>query len=165
MKTTLGLILLSAVATTAAAQPRWQRDRGDRTHERRARGVIERPRYSGDRRAIVFERRQPWAVARDPHARVHVRGYRPHYAWGAFHPNGGWFSAWRVNRWSAISTVTCEAANVQTGELYPVVSHDVRGWNDANVNAMLDQALDECAMDAGEQACVPTSPPCTIQRR
>jgi len=61
--------------------------------------------------------------------------------------------------------VTCEAANEETGELFPVSEdRDERPWDDDTVNAVLDQALDDCAQEGAEGACVPATPSCTFQR-
>jgi len=40
---------------------------------------------------------------------------------------------------------------------------DARGWDDDTVNAILDQALDDCEAEAGGAVCGPVATPCTFQ--
>jgi len=107
---------------------------------------------------IVLEDRRPSVIAHDPYAHAYARTYHPRHHWAHFHPRGHWFATWGINSWEPVSNVTCEAANEYTGELYPVTASRRAGeWDDASINAMLDQALDECARDAGAGRCVPVS--------
>ena len=115
-----------------------------------------------ERHAIVFEHRAPQIVAHDRWARAWHRDYRPHHAWRHFYPEGGWAALWGISAWNMVSGVTCEAANEQTGELYPVTANRVFSWNDAAVNSVLEQALDECAAAAGADVCVPAQPACSF---
>jgi hypothetical protein len=115
--------------------------------------------------AVIVEHRPGHVIDRDPHLRIARRGYHPVHVWEHFHPaRGGWFRLWGINSWDAVGTVTCEAANEATGELYPVSEdRDPNGWDDGTVNAALDQALDDCQQEAGGASCVPVTPSCTFQ--
>jgi hypothetical protein len=172
MKTPIITVLL-AVAATASAQPQY-----------RTRGTIARPRMNvpvdarhnsphqrywhnertrrDEPHAIVYEHRAPQVIAHDRFARTWHRGYRPRYAWRHFYPAGGWAPLWGISAWNMVSGVTCEAANEQTGELFPVTANGVAGWNNAAVDSVLDQALDECAAYAGAGVCVPAQPACSF---
>ena len=114
---------------------------------------------------IIIEHRPPHVVDRDPHLRVARRGYRAAHDWGHFHvARGGWWRFWGIGAWDAVGTVTCEAANEATGELYPVSQdRDANGWDDDTVNAILDQALDDCVAEAGTAPCAPATPSCSFQ--
>jgi hypothetical protein len=114
---------------------------------------------------VVIDRRPARVIDRDPHVRVIHRGYRSPHHWEHFHPiRGGWEYIWGIPTWAMVGTVTCEAANESTGELYPVSEdRDEIGWNDPLVNSVLDQALDDCMAEAGPSQCVPATPACTFQ--
>jgi len=118
-----------------------------------------------ERHAVIVDHRPGHIIDRDPHLRVIRRGYRPLHDWDHWHlAAGGWWSAWGITSWEPVGTVTCEAANEATGELYPVSQdRDNLAWDDATINAVLDQALDDCMRDAGGNPCVPTTPACTFQ--
>jgi hypothetical protein len=156
MKGTLTLVTLVAATLTASAEPQ---------HERRSVGVITHARH-GERHATIYERRQPAIIARDSHAHAYARDYHVRNNWAPYHvQRGGWFGVFGIRSWAPVQTVTCEAANEQTGELYPVTANRASvGWNDGAVNGVLDQALDECAADAGANVCVAASPACTYTR-
>ncbi len=114
--------------------------------------------------AVVVDHRPGQVIDHDPRLRVVRRGYHSPHNWEHFHQaRGGWWHAWGITSWDTVGTVTCEAANETNGELYPV-SEDRDGavWDDATVNAVLDQALDDCMADAGA-SCVPATPSCTFQ--
>ena len=115
--------------------------------------------------AVIVEHRPAHVIDRDPRLRVVHRGYHPTRDWGHFHvAHGGWWRFWGIAPWDAVGTVTCEAANEVTGELYPVSQdRDANGWDDDTVNVILDQALDDCMAEAGTAPCAPTTPSCTFQ--
>jgi hypothetical protein len=115
--------------------------------------------------AVVVEHRPAHVIDRDPHLRIARRGYHPVHDWEYFHPaRGAWWRLWGIAAWDTVGTVTCEAANETNGELYPVSQdRDANGWDDGTVNAILDQALDDCAQEAGANVCVPATPSCTFQ--
>ena len=115
--------------------------------------------------AVVIDHRPGHIIDRDPHLRVMRRGYHSPRDWERFHrAAGGWWLLWGITAWERVGTVTCEAANEATGELYPVsVDRDRVGWDDATINEILDQALDDCASEAGDSPCIPATPPCTFQ--
>jgi len=123
----------------------WRNDRGREEHH-----------------AIIIEHRPPQIVAHDRYALAWQRNYRPRYAWHHFRPEGCWAAQWGITGWDMVSGVTCEAANEQTGELFPVTANRVFAWNNAAVDSVLDQALDECAAAAGAQICVPAQPACSF---
>ncbi|MGE5184388.1 MAG: hypothetical protein ACM31C_20100 [Acidobacteriota bacterium] len=185
----LGLLAL-VVAVPASAQPsretnhdRYDRndhdDRNDRDvrgrrDEGRARGTITRnaprevywrhdPSGRYAHHPIVVERRAPRVIARDRYARQWHRGFRSRHDWHEFHPSAGWIGLWGIESFARVSTVTCEAASSQTGELYPVQAHRTGRWTNAQVDSVLDQALDECAQAAGEDVCVPAQPACSYR--
>ncbi len=118
-----------------------------------------------ERHAVIVEHRPPHIIDRDPRIRISRRGYRSPRHWEHFHPvAGGWLRLWGISAWDAVGTVTCEAANETTGELFPVsMDRDQIGWGDEAVDSVLDQALDDCAAEAGEAVCVPVTPACTFQ--
>ncbi len=174
----LGLLAL-LVAVPASAQPRRDHDRDrnvdeSQREEGRARGTITRDaphdvywrhdragRYG--RHPIVVERRDPQVIVRDRYARDWHRGFRARHNWRPFHPAGGWIGLWGIESFASVSTVVCEAANSQTGELYPVRANSSNGWSDAQVDSVLDQALDECSQAAGADVCVPAQPACSYR--
>ncbi len=166
------LALLGGLAIADKDHDRDHRERGEHGERHgRPTGTVTMPRYYHnehshryERHGQVYEYRSPGVIARDPYAHAWQHGYRPHHDWEHFHAGrGGWFSLWGIPSWNVVSTVTCEAANEQTGELYPVTATNVGGWNDAQVNSVLDQALDECAAEAGDQVCAPATPSCSYQ--
>lgn len=128
--------------------------------------IIHDPKTNRDEHhPVIVEHRPAHVIDRDPHLRVTVRGYRPQHDWVRFHrPVGGWFRIWGINAWDDVGTVTCEATNEQTGELFPVsMDRDARGWDDDTVNAALDQALDDCYAEANGAPCEPVTPACSYQ--
>jgi len=114
---------------------------------------------------VIVERRPAHIIDHDPRLRIVHRGYHPLHNWGHFHEaRGGWWHMWGITAWDTVGTVTCEAANETTGEMYPVSEdRDANGWDDDTVNAVLDQALDDCQAESGSVACIPVSPSCTFQ--
>jgi hypothetical protein len=113
---------------------------------------------------VILDGRPGQVIDLDPHIRIGGRGYHPKHNWDHFHPgNGGWWFAWSIGSWDAVGTVTCEAANEATGELYPVSQdRDANGWDDPTVNLILDQALDDCVAEAGDAQCDGATPACTF---
>jgi hypothetical protein len=113
---------------------------------------------------MIVDHRPAYVIDHDPRLRVVVRGYHPVHDWGYWHPGGGWFHLWGITAWDHVGTVTCEAANEETGEMFPVSEdRDAAGWDDGAVNAALDQALDDCMAEAGSATCAPATPSCTFQ--
>jgi hypothetical protein len=114
---------------------------------------------------VVVDHRPGHVVDHDPHLRVIHRGYRSPHNWAHFHvARGGWWHLWGINNWDNVGTVTCEAANEQTGELFPVSEdRDERAWDDDTVNSILDQALDDCFAEANGAQCSPATPSCSFQ--
>ncbi|HUJ57735.1 MAG TPA: hypothetical protein VLX92_04570 [Kofleriaceae bacterium] len=127
--------------------------------------VVRDGRGHDEHHAVIVDHRPPHVRDRDPRLRVVVRGYHPAHDWGRFHRlHGGWWHMWGITAWDTVGTVTCEAANETTGEIYPVSEdRDARGWDDDTVNAILDQALDDCEAEAGGAVCGPVATPCTFQ--
>lgn len=170
MKTLLAISAVLAVAAAPAFADPGDHDydrHQDRHHEYnrdhdqgRYRGVIER---GHDRHAIVYERRAPDVIVHDRYARQWHHGFRARHNWREYHPAGGWLGLMGIETFSVVSSVTCEAANEQTGELYPVTAQGTRDWSDAQVNSVLDQALEQCAAAAGANVCVPAQPPCSYR--
>ena len=113
----------------------------------------------------MYERRAPALIAHDPYIHTYARDYHPRHRWNRYRPYGrrGWLGVLGVRSWDRVDTVTCEAANVATGELYPVTAQHEGTWNDPVVDSVLAQALDECAADAGPNQCVPVQPACSYQ--
>ena len=118
-----------------------------------------------EKHAVVVDHRPAHVIDHDPHLRVVRRGYHSPHHWEHFHPvQGGWWRLWGITTWDVVGTVTCEAANESTGALYPVSEdRDEAGWGDPVVNAVLDQALDDCMAEAGASQCAPATPACTFQ--
>ena len=147
----IGLVTL--MAASASAEPRHD-------HGRRTIGTMEHGRHG-----LVYERRAPEAIARDPYVHRYAREYHPVHRWNHLHPYGraGWLGVFGIRSWDRVSTITCEAANQATGELYPVTAQRAGVWNDPTVDNVLAQALDECAADAGANECVPVQPACSYQ--
>lgn len=114
---------------------------------------------------VVVDHRPAHVIDHDSRLRVVVRGYHPSHDWVRFHhPRGGWWHAWGITAWDSVGTVTCEAANESTGEMYPVSEdRDARGWDDDTVNTVLDQALDDCFAEANGAQCGPATPACSFQ--
>ncbi len=128
--------------------------------------VIHDPKTNKDEHhTVVVDRRPTHVVDRDPHIRVVVRGYHPQHDWGRFHrAHGEWWSLWGITAWDTVGTVTCEATNETTGELFPVSEdRDAKGWDDDSVNTILDQALDDCYAEANGAQCGPATPACSFQ--
>ena len=166
----LTCLLIMACAVTANAEPRRERLRDrirNRTHGQVTRDHTVRhrnPITGRERRGIIYERRPTAVIRRDPYIVRWDVGYRPRHTWYYYHPTSGWSVTWGLRSWTPVSTVTCEAANEMTGELYPVVAdRGTLAWNDQTVDSVLDQALDACAFDAGPDICVPVEPACTYQ--
>jgi hypothetical protein len=118
-----------------------------------------------ERHAVVVDHRPAHVIDHDRRLRVIARGYHPTHDWVRFHrARGGWWHAWGITEWNDVGTVTCEAANEATGELYPVSEdRDPRGWDDDTVNTVLDQALDDCYSEANGAQCGPVTPACSFQ--
>jgi hypothetical protein len=119
-----------------------------------------------EKHVVVIDHRPAHVIDHDPRIRIVRRGYRSAHHWEHFHPvTGGWFRLWGITAWDTVGTVTCEAANETSGEMYPV-SEDRDGtvWDDGTVNAVLDQALDDCMAEAGTAQCAAASPACTFPR-
>jgi hypothetical protein len=160
-----------ACAVTASAEPRRERVR-ERVRDR-TRGKIVRPERARihtnpitgrQRRGVIYERRPISVIRRDPYVIRYDVSYRPRHTWHYYHPTNGWSVTWGLRSWNVVSTVTCEAANEMTGELYPVVAdRSTLAWSDQTVNSVLEQALDNCAYDGGPDVCVPVEPACTYQ--
>jgi hypothetical protein len=128
--------------------------------------IIHDPKTNKDEHhPVIIDHRPDHIVNRDPHVRVIVRGYHPQHDWARFHrPHGGWWSVWGITAWDNVGSVTCEAANEANGALYPVSEdRDANGWDDDTVNAILDQALDDCYAEANGAACGPVTPACSFQ--
>ncbi len=93
--------------------------------------------------------------------------------WNAYYPAHGWFTAWGESpsfSWNRVSSVTCEAVNVASNEIYPTSGLSSGGWvwSDSTVDTLLGEALDDCDTDpngardvSGAVSCVPASPACT----
>ena len=115
--------------------------------------------------AVVVDHRPVHVIDHDRRLRVAVRGYHPAHDWVRFHRGPGvWFKNWGITAWDEVGTVTCEATNETTGELYPVSEdRDARGWDDGTVNTVLDQALDDCYSEANGAQCGPVTPACSFQ--
>ena len=118
-----------------------------------------------ERHAVIVDHRPGHVIDRDPRLRVVVRGYHPAHDWNRFHvAHGGWFHLWGITTWDDVGTVTCEAVNESTGELFPVSQdRDSRAWDDDTVNIALDQALDDCYAEASGATCGPVTPACSFQ--
>ena len=114
---------------------------------------------------VVVDHRPGHVVDHDPRLRVIRRGYRSPHNWEHFHvARGGWWHLWGITNWDNVGTVTCEAANETTGELFPVSEdHDEAAWDDGVVNTVLDQALDDCMAESGGAPCAPATPSCSFQ--
>jgi hypothetical protein len=113
--------------------------------------------------AVVLDHRAPTVIAHDRYAQAFTPGYRTRHDWGQFRPQAGWLSSWGVTTWGSVGSVTCEAANETTAALYPVTaSRAASGWSDTGVDAVLDQALDECAAETNAQQCAPATPSCSF---
>jgi hypothetical protein len=128
--------------------------------------IIHDPKANRDEHHdVIVDHRPPQVIDRDPRLRVVVRGYHSSRDWTRFHrPRGGWWKLWGIAAWDTVGTVTCEAANEISGELFPVsMDRDARGWDDDSVNAILDQALDDCMTESDGGGCIAATPPCTFQ--
>jgi hypothetical protein len=128
--------------------------------------IIHDPKTNHDEHHAVIVDHRPWHVIdHDPRLRVVVRGYHPLHDWVRFHyAHGGWWTLWGITAWDTVGVVTCEAANETSGALYPVSEdRDANGWDDDTVNAVLDQALDDCFAEANGAQCTPITPACSFQ--
>lgn len=165
MKRILAIALLSATVAHAegprGAQGHGPERAGAEHMEPRYKGIPQHgmmhtvtPKGAKPMHTQVFvDRRTHAEIRRDPHVVVfnHV-GYRPAHAWNHWYRDWGVY--WRVNDWAEIRTVTCEAVNNQTEQLYPVTETraDSWVWNSTIVNDVAGRALDECAAEAGDPA-------------
>jgi hypothetical protein len=115
--------------------------------------------------AVVIDHRPAHVIDHDPRVRVVARGYHSKANWVRFHrPHGGWWHAWGITAWDTVGTVSCEAVNESTGELFPVSQdRDATAWDDDSVNAILDAALDDCMAEANGAVCGPATPSCSFQ--
>jgi len=140
----------------------WHRDRGYYHHAPRPAYTRTPPGFHG---YIRFDPRPAYVIRNDPRFHVTVRGYHPRHSWGRYHlSRGRWLNTWGVSTWADVSSVTCEAINQDTGQMYPVsMDRDEIGWSGNAVNAVLDQALDDCYADGGGAACAPAQPACRQQ--
>jgi hypothetical protein len=128
--------------------------------------IIHNPHTNKDENhVVVVDHRPVHVIDRDPRIRVIRRGYRSPHNWEHFHlARGGWWHTWGIASWDTVGTVTCEAANEATGELFPVSEdRDEVVWDDGAVNAILDQALDDCMAESGGAQCAPATPACSFQ--
>jgi hypothetical protein len=128
--------------------------------------IVHDPKTNKDEHhAVIVDHRPAHVIDRDPHLRVVARGYHPTHDWGRFHvAHGGWFTRWGITAWDTVGTVSCEAVNETTGQLYPVSEdRDTRGWDDDSVNSILDAALDDCYGEANGATCGPATPSCSFQ--
>jgi len=127
--------------------------------------VHDRRTNRDERHYAIVDHRPPYVIDHDAHLRITARGYHSRYNWERFHrERGGWWSRWGIVSWDIVGTVTCEAVNETTGALYPVSEdRDRYAWDDAAVNAILDQALDDCVAEANGAVCGPVMPACTFQ--
>jgi len=126
---------------------------------------------------VIVDHRPTNVVSHDSHVRVMVRhaNFRPAHDWDHFHPVviGGyqyaWWGVWGVTSWETVGTVTCEASNEATGELYPVtMQRDGSGWDDSTIDNILDQALDDCdaeanVADGAVNPCIAATPSCSFE--
>ena len=114
---------------------------------------------------LRFDPRPGYVIRNDPRFHVTVRGYHPRHSWGRYHMSRGrWLGTWGISSWNDVSSVTCEAINQDTGQMYPVsMDRDQIGWSGYAVNSVLDQALDDCYADGGGAACAPVQPACREQ--
>jgi len=136
-----------------------QRGRGGGEREPRARGIPQHgsEHHIGRRgevpvhHQVFHESRSLGDIRRDPHIVQfdHV-GWRPVGHWDNWY-RSDWAVFWRVTDWNSIRSVTCEAVNNDTSELYPVteVRADSWFWNSNLVNNVAARALDECVSDQG----------------
>jgi len=104
------------------------------------------------RTQVLLDRRSHGEIIRDPHiVRFNHMGWHPVGHWDHWYRDWGVF--WRLNDWSEIQTVTCEAVNTQTEMLFPVteVRADSWVWSGSLVNNVASRALDECVAESGSQ--------------
>jgi hypothetical protein len=183
---TSSILALAFLASPALADDHHYDHNRDRTHDQyrghgdrdqyrghgdRDRGQYHqapRPAYTrnpGYRGHIRFDPRPSYVIRNDPRFHVTVRGYHPRHSWGRYHMSRGrWLNTWGIASWNSVSTVTCEAVNQDTGQMYPVsMDRDQIGWSGNAINSVLDQALDDCYADGGGAACLPAQPACTQQ--
>jgi hypothetical protein len=149
------LAVVFCASSALADDDHGHHDHANDAHAKYARTPHEHG-YHSDRRSYDD-------VRRDPHFREGRHDYRPHRAWHHYHlSRGAWFRTWGIASWHEVGTITCEAVNQDTGQMYPVsADRAVDGWSTSGVNLILDQALDNCYADGGGAACVPIQPPCT----
>lgn len=156
----------TAPAAKSVRTPAQRRGGGGRGGgEPRARGI---PQFGSEhhmgggrggvpvRHQVFHEARPLGDIRRDPHLVMfdHV-GWRPVGNWNMWY-RSDWGVFWRVTDWTAIRSVTCEAVNSDTGDLFPVteVRADSWYWNTGLVNNVAARALDECvAEDGNPEAC------------
>jgi hypothetical protein len=103
------------------------------------------------RSQVFHDHRSLAEVRRDPHiVMFNHAGWHPVGHWDHWYRDWGIF--WRINDWSEIQSVTCEAVDTQTELLYPVTETRAASvaWNSLLVNNVAARALDECAAEAGQ---------------
>ena len=179
IKLALPLLTFATITGVAAAETQrtenTQRSTGTIARERQAEPVnaktnpVRQQTYRNaktgreEKHPVVLEHRAPADIAHDSYAHAFTPGYHARHDWGHFYPQAGWLSSWGVGNWNSVGTVTCEAADQNTGALYPITaSREATGWSDAGIDAVLDQALDECAAETNAQECVPATPSCSF---
>jgi hypothetical protein len=124
----------------------------------------------------VADRRPPVEMSHDPHVRVVVRNgnFHPIPEWNRYHPvmrgtyTNAWWGVWGIQSWQTVGTVTCEASNASTGELYPVTMDRDGNWDDTSIDNLLDQALADCSEEAdvpdgAVNPCIPATPACSYE--
>jgi hypothetical protein len=170
---TSSILALALCASTTALADDHDHDRdqhGEQHGDQRRDPHPQRPVHAAQTRAPVhqghFAHRSMAVIHNDPHFHVAVRGYHASHSWGRYHLSTGlWFHTWGIRSWANVGSVTCEAVNQDTGAMYPITeARDNNRWNNAQVNLVLDQALDACYSDGGADACAPVTPACTIDR-
>jgi hypothetical protein len=136
-----------------------ERHAAPRVAEPRTKGIAQygtfhnaapRPGLKVLRTPVLTDRRTHGEVRRDPHIVVfnHV-GWHPVGHWDHWYRDWGVY--WRMNDWSEIQTVTCEAVDTQTEMLYPVTETRAANWAWTTdlVNNVAGRALDECVAESG----------------
>jgi hypothetical protein len=103
------------------------------------------------RTQVLLDRRSHGEIIRDPHiVQFNHVGWHPVGHWDHWYRDWGVF--WRINDWTEIQTVTCEAVNTQTEMLYPVTETRATTWQWTGdlVNNVAARALDECSAESGD---------------
>jgi hypothetical protein len=163
-KMQISFLILSAVLSLSQTSQAEERREGGRYAEPRSKGVPQHGTFHHIapqpgkmvRVQVLSDHRSHVEIRRDPHivAFNHV-GWHPVGHWNHWYRDWGVF--WRLNDWSAVQTVTCEAVDTQTELLYPVT--ETRGgywvWSADLVNNVAARSLDECAAESGHpESCV-----------